>query len=127
MLIKLIFVGLALCLVNIFLKKQMGEFVLPVEIIFLSLASYVLIEYFRDTYSVLSEIMQETEYGDEILVSAIKAAGICLITKFSSDICSESGNRLIADVIEFAGRIMLTAIAVPYIESIIRTALAFIK
>lgn len=67
------------------------------------------------------------EYGEEILTSAVKGTVICIITKFSSDICAESGNKTIADAVEFAGRIMLTVIAVPYIKMIMNTALAFIK
>ncbi|MBR6567397.1 MAG: stage III sporulation AC/AD family protein [Clostridia bacterium] len=85
------------------------------------------VEYLRENFSYISEITDQIKYGEEIFSSAIKGAGICLITNFSSDLCKENGNRLIADVIEFTGRIMLLFIAVPYIETIIKTAFAFIK
>ncbi|MBQ9914079.1 MAG: hypothetical protein IJO73_07610 [Clostridia bacterium] len=49
------------------------------------------------------------------------------MSKFSSDICEENGNKMIADVIEFAGRILLAVIAAPYIELIMNIAAAFIK
>ncbi len=127
MLIKIIIIGLSLCLINIFLKKQMSEFVLPIELVFISFAAFVLVEYFQDIFKGISQIMEQTEYGEELMISTVKAAGICLLTKFASDICDENGNKLISDVIEFTGRIMLTLIAVPYIEAIMKTAVAFTK
>ncbi len=127
MFIKIIFTGLSLCIVNIFLKKQLSEFVLPTEIVFLAFATALAMECLQENFSYLSEIISQVKYGDEVFSSAIKGTGICLITKFSSDICKENGNRLIADVIEFTGRVMLLIIAVPYIESIMKTAFAFIK
>ncbi len=127
MLLKVVFAGLAVCLVNIFLKNKMSEFVLPTEIVFLAVSAALLIEYFKGIFLGLSEVVGKTEYGDEIFTSAVKGAAICLITKFSADICAESGNKLVADVIELTGRIMLTVIALPYIESIISIALAFVK
>ncbi len=127
MFIKIIFTGLLLCIISIFLKKQLNEFVLPTEIVFLALATALAVECLRENFSYLSEIISQVKYGEEVFSSAVKGAGICLITKFSSDICNENGNRLIADVIEFTGRIMLLVIAMPYIESVMKTAFAFIK
>lgn len=127
MLIRIILIGLVLCLLNIFLKKQMSEFVLPVEIVFLALAASVCIGHLKEIFSGLSEIFSGTEYGEEIFSSVIKGTGICLLTRFSSDICEENGNKLIADVIEFTGRILLAVIAAPYIELIMKIALAFAK
>lgn len=127
MFVKIIFAGLSLCIINIFLKKQLSEFVLPTEIIFLALTSALAVEYLKESFSYISVITDQIKNGEEVFSSAVKGAGICLVTKFSSDICIESGNKLIADIIDFTGRIMLLIIAVPYIESIIKTAFAFIK
>lgn len=127
MFVKIIFAGLSLCIINIFLKKQLSEFVLPTEIIFFALTSALAVEYLKESFSYISVITDQIKYGEEVFSSAVKGAGICLVTKFSSDICIESGNKLIADIIDFTGRIMLLIIAVPYIESIIKTAFAFIK
>ena len=127
MFIKVILAGLSLCVINIFLKKQLSEFVLPTEIVFLAVVTLLLVDYLREDFSFLSEIIGQSLYGEDIFSSAVKGAGICLITKFSSDICSENGNKLISDVIEFTGRVMLLIIALPYIESIMKTAFAFLK
>ncbi len=127
MFIKVVIIGLALCVTNIFLKKQTTEFVLPVEIIFFALVSALAVDYLKNCLSPLSEVLKQIQYGEEIFASVIKGSAVCLITKFSADICQESGNKLISDVIEFSGRMMLFVIALPYIESVTRTALAFLK
>ena len=127
MLIKIIFLGLSVCLLNIFLKRQLSEFVLPVEIVFLALTVSLCCEYLQSIFGGFSDALSEMEYGEEILSSAAKGLGICVITKFSSDVCAESGNKTIADAVEFTGRMMLAVLAVPYIDSIMSTALAFIK
>ncbi len=127
MLIKIIFIGITLCLINVFLKKQSSEFVLPVEIIFLALSTSLIIGYIEKNLSWISEAIGQIQDGEEIFTSAVKGVCICLITKVSSDICTESGNRLIGDIIEFTGRLMLLIISAPYISSIINIAFAFVK
>ena len=127
MIIRIILVGLCLCLLNIFLKKNMPEFVLPVEIVFLALTVTLCIGYIRDIFGEISDAAGQMEYGEEILASAVKGAGVCIITRFSSDVCAESGNQTVSDAVEFAGRIMLAVIAVPYIRLITDIAFAFVK
>lgn len=127
MLYKIVLTGIIVCFLNIFIKKHLSEVVLPIEIVFLSLAVVLLIDTAGEIFGKVSHFFNEIEYGEEIFSSVIKGMGICLLTKFSADICTENGNKLVADVIEFSGRIMLAAIALPYIETIIGIALAFVK
>ena len=127
MLIRIIFSGIIICIISVLLKKQSKEFILPIEIVFITLVIWIVTENFQDVFSGISDIASQIEHGDEIIASAVKGAGICLITKFSSDICIENGNRLIGDVIEFSGRITLSLIAVPYIELIMNIALSFLE
>ncbi len=127
MLFKIVFTGISLCLINVFLKKQSSEFVLPVEIVFVCLSALLLIEYIDKIFSGLSELTDTAGYSEEFYSSAVKGVGICLITKFSSDICDENGNKTIGSIIEFTGRIILALITLPYIESILHIALGFTK
>ncbi len=127
MFIKIVFSGLSFCIINVILKRQLKEFVLPSEIVFLAMTTALAVDFLQDNFSYFSDMVSQTEYGEELFSSAVKGAGICLVTKLSSDISNESGNRLVSDVIEFTGRIMLLIVAMPYIESIMKTAFAFIK
>ncbi len=127
MIFKIAFVGIAVCLISTLLKKYLNEFVLPVEILYISFATIMLIDVFKEILGVVYEHFTTLENGEEIISSVIKAMGICLITKFSSDVCNENGNKLVASVIEFSGRILLAVIALPYIESVINVAVAYLE
>ncbi len=124
---KIALIGIAVCLVSAALKKYSGEFILPIEIVYVCFALVVLLDIFNEITDTLSDFFSTVSYGEEVLSSVIKGMGICLLTKFSSDICLENGNKLVADVVEFSGRIVLMAIALPYIEAVISVALAFLK
>ena len=127
MFVKVIIVGIALCVINIFLRKYASEFILPLEIIFIALVTVSAVDYLKSYIFSLSETLNRIQYGEEIFVSLVKGLSVCLITKFSADICRESGNELISDIVELSGRIMLFIFALPYIESIMKIALAFLK
>lgn len=127
MIIKIALAGLAVCIINILLRKYMNEFILPVEIVYITLVLVLLTDTVKEISSTFTELFTSVKYGDEVLTSIIKGMGICLLTKFSSDICAENGNKAVADVIEFSGRIMLCVISLPYIEAVINVAQAFLK
>lgn len=124
---KIVLTGIIICFLNVFVKKHLSEIVLPMEIVFLSLAVVLLVDTAGEIFGKISHYFNEIEYSEETFSSVIKGMGICLLTKFSADICTENGNKLVADVIEFSGRIMLAAVALPYFETIIGIALAFVK
>ncbi len=127
MIYKIVIAGIVVCLINIIIKKYFSEFVLPIEIVYIAVSMVLLIDIAEEIFSVIYKNINSFDYSDEIFVSMIKGAGLCLLTKFASDICLENSNKVIADVIEFTGRIMITAIALPYIEAILSVAMAFLR
>ena len=48
-----------------------------------------------------------------------------MLTRLASDLCKENGNTLMGDIVELGGRIMLTVLALPFIEKVTETALSF--
>ena len=62
----------------------------------------------------------------ELLVTVIKAMGVCYITGFASDICRDFGQTSLAGKIELAGKITVVLINVPTIKIIINTAVELI-
>ena len=127
MVIRIAISGIIVCFLCIILKKYCGEFVLPVELIFVCFSVCSVTEVMNDVIGKLSEIYDKTEFTDDIMVSLIKGTGICIITKISSDICLENGNKLVSDVVELTGRIMLVLIALPYVQTVVGIASAFVE
>lgn len=127
MIIKIVILGLCVCIISFFLKQNQSAFIIIINMIF---AASVFLLIFDDTADSLRNIINLLEFsasGSKILMSLYKAAAVCVITKIASDICKESGNTAVSDVIELGGRIMLMVISLPFLESVIKTAAAFVK
>lgn len=65
--------------------------------------------------------------ADELIQLLVKAAAICIITKLVHEICKESGNTAVAEAVDFSGRVMIVILSLPLMESVIKTAIAFIE
>lgn len=80
----------------------------------------------KDKLETLTDMFTASTSGSSVLVSVYKSAAICILTKIASDICRDSGNMTVSDIVEFSGRIALLIIAFPFIESVIKTATTFV-
>lgn len=56
----------------------------------------------------------------------LKALGICLLVQFSADACRDAGENALASKVEFAGKISILLLALPFFEQIASTALSLI-
>lgn len=127
MILKIISLGIISCFLNIVIRRFQKELALPIELVYLCTVIILLISVSSDIYGLLSGYFSEFESGERMFTDIFRASGICILTKFSSDICSEGGSKLISDVIDFSGRVMLIVIILPYIKNIIGVAVAFAK
>ena len=80
-----------------------------------------------EALSDLSDLLNITSSSSKMLICLYKSAAVCILSKTAADICKESGNSSVGEMIDFASRIMLLIMAMPYIESVIKTATAFTK
>ena len=126
MLIRIILLGLCVCILNIVLKDTQRAFVLIINICYVVIVALILIDYTDEFISKLYDLFSITSSSGKMFTCLFKGAMLCVLTKISADICKESGNVVVSDVVDIAGRIMLLVIAFPFVESIIKTATAFI-
>ena len=126
MIIKIAAVGIVVCITAVLLKNLRGEAVLLLEMAFAVITVIFLADKLFDASEKLRSFLGESETERVIFSALLKGALICLITKLSSDTAIDSGNRLVADIIDFSGRVLLLTIAFPFFESVIETATAFL-
>lgn len=127
MLLKIAVLGICVSIVCVFLNKYYKEAVLPLEMVFMVIAAIMVTDEAKDALSELSSYLDETGEGMQILSNLVKGAMICVVTKISCDIAKDSGNTVIADIIDLAGRIVLISLCFPFVESVIKTALSFVS
>ncbi len=125
MIIKIALCGICVCIINAVLRQYNKGFVIFTELVFVSVVvSFVLGDAVKDIKG-LVDLYELSVSQSKIILCLIKGALICVITKLSCDVSYESGNMLVGDIIELAGRILLLIISLPFIESVIKTAISF--
>lgn len=127
MLIKIALTGICVCIILSVLKPWNKSYIIIIELAF---ALLVFGAVFTDTVSILKslkDLFEGVSSADKLIACLIKGALICVITRICCDIAKESGNKVISDVIELSGRIMLLIISLPFIESVVKAAISFVK
>lgn len=65
-----------------------------------------------------TQLIAQTNAYNEHFQSVLKAVGICYITQFTADLCSDAGEPSIASKVELAGRIAILVISLPMIRTL---------
>ena len=126
MIIKIAVIGVMVCILIVFLKGVSSEAVILLELSFAAIVIIFLSDKLFDAVERLRDFFAEGETEKVIFSALMKGALICLVTKLASDTALDSGNKLVSDVIDFSGRVLLLTIAFPFFESVIETATAFL-
>lgn len=127
MFIKVIILGVLVCIINLILQQHQKVFVLPVNIIYIVIVLLLIFDSFAENLQDISDLFSVSGILDKALICLYKSAAICILSKISVDLCKESGSAVISDMIDLGGRIIMLSMALPFIKSIIRTAAAFVK
>ena len=127
LILKIAVLAVACAVFSSLLRESRPEYVLPLQLCFaliivsflISAASKRLGGLFDDAFS---DILEKS-YISVLLKGAFVSAA-CTVC---ASLCRESGNKALADTVELAGRIMIILFCVPLIESVVETALMYIK
>ena len=125
--VKIVLLGICVCIINLILKRIQQTFVIPVNIIYIVIVIVSIFDSLRDKLEAITNTSVIGTSISSVLICVYKSAAICILTKIASDICRDSGNATVSDIVEFSGRIALLFIAFPFIESVIETATSFVK
>ncbi len=117
-------VGAALCVV---VKPKAAEYSLLISVaagVAISLIIILIIAPAIKSFNgLLSSYGMETEYFGV----AVKALGIGYLTSFIADACRDSGQQGLAAKAEFAGKCAIFILSLPLLNSVLETAVGFIK
>lgn len=123
--IKIFSLAVISALISVILKRNVKELVLPFQLCVGAIILIFLISEGTESIKNFTDIINSYQEEKKLLTSLIKASVIAVITKLSCDVCHESGNYLVEDIIELGGRIMIFIISMPYITQIFNVALSF--
>ena len=126
MIIKIILLGFCVCVLNIFFRQTQSQFVVILNVVYIVSAVLIFAESVAEYLSDIEDLFIISSSAGKMLSCLYKGALICILSKISADISKESGNLIVSDIIDLAGRVMLLIIAFPFIESILKIASAFV-
>ena len=121
--IQLMGIALISSVLFVIIKKYSPEYMIFAEIGSVLLVFLLLYPYIKD---IIDFYYEYSEYGgidDRYLKIILKSIGIALLTQFTSDICKDSGQSALAGKIEFAGKLLISVLALPLAKSLIEVAL----
>lgn len=118
-------IGVAIISTVIYLliKKYTPEYAILAEILSVCLVLFSAYPYIRDVIDFFASVDAEKEYISLLL----KITGIAVLTQFSADICSDSGETALSSKIEFAGKTMILALSLPLVEKLLEFAIGMIN
>ncbi|MPM50896.1 hypothetical protein SDC9_97642 [bioreactor metagenome] len=110
---QIVALGIFAAILAIVLKEYRPELAMQVSIaagliIFISMLSK-----FTQVLEVLKSYAVKAEVDILYFSIILKVIGIAYITEFGAQVCRDSGEGSIASKIEFAGKVLIMAIAVP--------------
>ncbi len=126
MLIKIIGLAVIASLITVILKKHCIELVPFFELAVLIAVVLLIAGGQLISKGSFGKLFSLYAADNELFSAIIKAAAITVLTRLASDLCRENGNTLMGDIVELGGRIMLTVLALPFVEKVTETALSFV-
>ena len=126
MIIKVIALAFIGVFVGLFLKKYNKELIPFFEIAIVFSVLIMIKEAFSSYEGKIESLLRLYPQGESLFGCLFKGAALTVITKLVSEICKESGNAVMSELVELGGRIMLLILTLPFIIDVAETALSFI-
>lgn len=125
--VRVILFSSVVCILSAIIKHNCIELYLPLQIGIAIIALIYILDFASDELLSFFTFVESLGAGYGIIKSLIKASLITVGAKLGCDVCKESGNILLGDIIELGGKIMILIISVPYIITVINISSAFLK
>ena len=106
----------------ILVRSNNKEFSFLVESAGAVLVLYLLVSSLAETIRQLNSWVSSYSEMQAYFSLILKAFSIVCATHFIAALCKDSGNGLLATCIEFAGRVAVAVLSLPFIEAVVNAA-----
>ena len=125
--IKLVGLGILICVISILVKQIKPEFTIFVIIIGSIILLINILNCFTDIFTAFNSILEKTNIDTKLFGLLIKIIGVGYLIEFGASVCIDSGNSAIADKIILGGKIIIFTMAIPIITSLFNIILDLLK
>ena len=127
MIIKIICLGICVCILSIVLSQYQKSFVLPLQLIFAIVVIALLFNEVKSNIEQLFSMLDLDSNAKNIFLCLIKCVVISLAATLACDLSNESGNKFVSSIIDISARMVMLITALPFLQAIIKTSINFIK
>lgn len=108
-------------------KRYSPEYAILVETGAIVLVLWMAYPYLCDVIDFFWNNVGENGVSSDYLKIVIKSLGIAVLTQFAGDLCRDSGETALASKVEFAGKLIIAALAIPITKALLELALGMIQ
>ena len=116
---QLVGIALITAVAAILVKSTKPELALAVTIAGSVILLLFVLEVFRGSIGIFTEIAEMTGLDATIVKTLLKMVGIGYLVEFSAGILNDFGQNSLADKLVFCGKILVLILAVPILENIL--------
>lgn len=124
--IKIIVFALISLALILFLRSYRPEYaMLATAAAGATLLAFVIAEIYEPVLS-LFKMLESYGIDSELTTYLLKSFGICYITKFAADLCTDFGQASLSGKVELVGRAALFVLSIPLIGQILQLGLSLL-
>lgn len=116
---KIVGLGITATILAMVIKESKPEYALHISITTGIIIFLLVVSKLASIINAIVDIADRMELNLVYLKSIIKIIGVAYITEFGSNVCKDCGEQSIAMKIEFAGKIIIMALALPILIAIL--------
>ena len=119
-LMGLITVALLATTLSVMIKKYNPEYSIFISIIAGIFILCIVLSELTPSLQKINGLISMSGISSEHAKILFKSLGVCFLVQFASDSCNDAGESSLASKIEFAGKVLVLAMALPLFEQVIK-------
>ena len=117
-LIKVAAIAVAGAVLGLVIKKNSPDMALMLTISLALIALYLAFDTIKGVTDFIASLAGAAQISPAVLAVVLKAVGISIVTKLSSDVCRDAGQSSVASGIELTGAFAALYIALPLFKTV---------
>ncbi len=115
-----------IAVISVVLRKYVPEYSMMINIAASIIVLSVILYEFLPAVNQIKNLLYNTKISHDYIIILFKSLGICFITQFASDSCSDAGEVSLSSKVELAGKVAIIITALPLFEKVTNIALNLI-
>lgn len=116
--VKIVVVGIIICLCATMLKSVSPQFSLVIIIAGSVVLILHILNYFTEIFSLFSNIITKAGISTSLFGTLIKIMGVGYLVEFGASVCADSGYGSVGDKVVLGGKVIIFTMALPLISNL---------